>query len=305
MAAALISAEHGTPEWHAVRSSGIGGSDAAAVLGLSKWKTPYQVWLEKRGEAAPIEDNEPMLWGRVLEPAIRQQYAERTGRTVRILDGMLRDETHPFMLANLDGVTDDQRLVEIKTTRSAQEWGEPGTDEVPQAYLIQVQHYLSVTKLPVADVAVLIAGSDFRLYEVPADPELQGMIIEAEADFWKMVQDGIPPAPRSADDVRAIYRKAREGSIEADEGVLGRIASLKMLIDQRKAIEAQEDEAKLEIQKFMGHQDTLTYSGATLVTWKESKAPERFDAAAFKKAHPDLHRQFVKTGEPSRRFLLK
>lgn len=228
--------------WLSERRRGIGGSDAAAVLGMSKWKSPLQVWMEKRGELVDQPDSEPMLWGRALEPVIRQQYAERTGRVVRLPEGILWHPKHPFMLATVDGVTDDSRLLEIKTARTAESWGEPGTDEIPQAYLIQVQHYLSVTVLPVADVAVLIGGSDFRLYEVESDPELQELIIEGEAGFWKMVEAGTPPEPTTLADIKTRFgRISTAGSVEADESCIEAINRLKDIKTQLKALESEEE----------------------------------------------------------------
>jgi putative phage-type endonuclease len=217
-------------EFLADRRSGIGGSDAAAVLGLSKWKTPFAVYQEKVGEILETTENEAMLWGKALEPVIRQQYAERTGRAVLVPDGMLTHPKHSFMLANLDGFTDDKRIVEIKTARTADEWGEPGTDEVPQAYLIQVQHYMAVTGFPVADVAVLIGGQDFRLYEVPADAELQEMMIEGEAEFWKRVVDRNPPDATSFADVVARYGRTSNGMvIEASGSIVKAVSDITII----------------------------------------------------------------------------
>lgn len=292
--------------WLNERRTGIGGSDAAAVLGLSKWKTPLEVWQEKRGEVGPQLDNEPMLWGRALEPVIRQQYAERTGRIVRVPEQIIRHPDIEFMLANLDGFTDDRRVVEIKTARTNQDWGEPGTDEVPQAYLIQVQHYLAVTGFEVADIAVLIGGSDFRMYEVPADPELQEMIVDGEAEFWKLVRDGIPPEPVSYADVQARFgRASREGSVIATDEVLKAVDRLRLVKEQAKTLEAEEESLKATVMKALGENDTLTHKGKPLVTWKAAKPSMRFDTTAFKEVHPDLYASFIKAGDVSRRFLIK
>lgn len=178
------------------RLSGIGSSDAAPALGLSKWKPALQLYLEKVGEASPPEEETAaMRWGTLLEPAVRQEYAERTGRVVRMPAAMLRDERWPWMIGHPDGITEDGRLYEGKTARVSEGWGEPGSDQVPPAYCIQVQHLLVITKLEVADIAVLIGGQDFRMYEVPADPELQSLIIEGEAAFWRAVEAKKPPEP--------------------------------------------------------------------------------------------------------------
>jgi len=273
----------------AERRLGIGGSDVAPILGMSKWKSALDVYLDKRGEASEQPDNESMLWGRALEPVIRQQYAERTGRVVRVPEAAVVHSMHTFARANLDGVTDDGRLVEIKTARTAQDWGDPGTDEVPDAYALQVQHYLLVTGLAVADVAVLIGGSDFRLYEVHADTELQNMLIEREAAFWDCVQRGEPPAAITFADAQCRWgRSSRGGSIEADK------------------ISENMDACKATITRALADRgDTLMHAGAVLATWKLAKAPERFDSAGFKAMHPELFKQFTKAGEPSRRLLIK
>lgn len=294
-------------QWLRERMSGIGGSDAAAVLGLSKWRTPLSVYMEKRGELAPQPENEPMRWGTRLEPIVRQEYAERTGEVVRLPPTMLRHPRHAWMLANVDGVTDSQRLVEIKTARTAEGWGEPGTDEVPQAYVVQIQHYLAVTALPVADVAVLIGGSDFRLYEVPADAELQDLIIEQEAAFWRAVQEGTPPDPVTYADVVARYgRASREGVVPATDEVLEALARLRLLKTEREELDAEEEQTKAIVLAAFGECDTLVdRAGRALATWKATKPRQTFDAAALKAAHPEIHAQFLKAGEPSRRFLIK
>lgn len=294
-------------QWLQDRRQGIGGSDVAPILGLSKWRTPLDVYLDKRGEGAPDVDNESMVWGRALEPVIRQQYAERTGRVVRLPDAMLRHPRHDFMIANLDGVTDDKRVLEVKTARTGQDWGEPGTDEIPEAYALQVQHYLAVTGFVVCDVAVLIGGSDFRLYEVPADRELQGLIIDAEAAFWQRVIDGDEPEPITFAEAQQRYgRSDAKGVVGAGEMAAQAVRDLARIKAQIKQLEAAEEDAKAIVMRAFGDSgDTLVLGDRTLATWKLAKAPERFDAAAFKAAHPDLAAKFTGPGNPYRRLLLK
>lgn len=294
-------------DWLAARRSGIGGSDAAAVLGLSPWRTPLAVYLEKRGEGAESAETEPMRWGTRLEPLVRQEYADRAGEVVRVPDGLLRHPAHQWMLATIDGVTDSGRLVEIKTARSAEGWGEPGTDQVPQAYLIQVQHYLAVTALPVADVAVLIGGSDYRQYEVPADRELHEMLIEQEAAFWARVQSGEPPEPVNAADAARLWgRASREQRVVATDAVAEAVARLRALKLRRAEMDAEEESARLAVMQALGEADTLVgVDGSVLCTWRAAKPAQRLDGAALKAARPDIYTQFLRAGEPSRRMLIK
>lgn len=291
--------------WLDERRRGIGGSDVAGILGMSKWKTPLQVYLDKIGKAEDTPDNEAMLWGRVLEPVIRQQYADRTGRPVRVPEKMIYHRDHEFMLANLDGFTDDGRVVEIKTARFGDEWGDQGTDQVPVPYLLQVQHYMAVTGFEVADVAVLVGGSDFRLYEIHADIDLHKLLIEKEAEFWGMVQERKPPEPVTSADAQAMFKAKAGLFVEANMDTFEAIEQLAEIRAKMKDFEQQEEQAKAVVMRTMGHADTLTWNGRTLATWKESKPRQTFDSKSFQSAHPDLYSQFVKTGNPSRRFLLK
>ena len=289
-------------KWLEERRKGIGGSDAPVVCGLSKRKSPYELWLEKRGEAPEAEDTEPMFWGRTLEPVIRQRYANETGKVVEVPGKILVHPKHPWMIANVDGIIPGERVLEVKTARTAEGWGEEGTDEVPQAYLIQVQHYLAVTGLPVADVAVLIGGQDYRTYEVPADDEAQEMIIEREVVFWERVKHGPAPEPTTFKALQAKFGSAsREARVQADAECLEAYTALLEI----KALKAQEERLKTVIMKKLGAADTLVEGDRVLVTWKAGKPSRRFDAKAFQADHPDLYEQYRKEGAPSRRFLVK
>lgn len=289
-----------------LRRTGIGGSDIAAIVGASRYKTSYQVWAEKTGMIQGTPDNPAMLWGRKLEPVILQHYAETAGRTVNQCD-MLRHPVYPFMVANLDGFTDDKRIVEAKTARRADAWGEPGTDQVPQEYFLQVQWYMAVTGFEVADIAVLIGASDYRQYEVKADPELHELMIREAEAFWACVENGVPPDATGIEDAKLKYASAASGSFVIAS------ADVEKLVDQLRAATAQADEwsakvdhLKASIMLAMGNNEALTTpDGSILVTWKQRNGSERLDSKALKAAHPDIYAAFAKTGEPTRTFTLK
>ena len=173
-------------EWLALRQTGIGGSDVAPILGLSPWRSPYQVWEDKTGRGEDQPESPALYWGRLLEDPIRQAYADRTGLTVVKPDCMYSSAEHPFMHANLDGIASDGRIVEFKTSSRDDAWGEEGTDEIPEYYMTQVQHYLYVMGATRADVAVLFQGRDFRIYTVEADPDRQTKQIIKIYDSYRM-----------------------------------------------------------------------------------------------------------------------
>lgn len=295
-------------QWLEDRRTGVGGSDVAPILGLSQWSTPYSVWLDKQGQLPDIEENPAMKWGTILEGVIRQEYANQTGRVVVQPNEMLRHPVHHHMIANLDGaIVDERRIFEAKTARSANGWGDPGTDQIPMPYLFQVQHYMIVTGYEVADVAVLIAGSDFRLYEVHADRELQDMMIDAEAAFWQRVVAKEPPELTSIADAIAKYgRFSRKNDVVADDETITAIETLRSIKVARAALDEGEDAAKLTIYRALGDADTLIdREGKPLATWRAQDAPLRVDSSALKSKHPDIYREVVKQGDPTRRFLLK
>jgi len=308
----------GSPEWQALRRTGIGGSDAAAALGLSHWTTPFELWLDKRGQLPPRldEDNGPLLWGRLMEPLVRQVYAQRTGHEVDVPNTTFRSSEYPWMLANLDGIARrpglltpfTSRIYEGKTARSSEGWGEPGSADIPMVYTVQTQHYMRILRVDVTDVAVLIGGNDFRIYEVPADRELQELIVEAEAEFWQRVVNADPPPPEGIEDVKLRWGAlAAKGAVVADLDLHEAIRTLRDAVEHRKDLEAVEAECKATLMTALAdHGDTLVdVDGHPLVTWKLAAAPRRFDAEAFAAEHPGLYTDYMRAGKASRRFLLK
>jgi len=295
-------------QWLEERRKGIGGSDIAAILGLSPFKTAYQVYLEKRKEVEDWQGNNLTDWGKRMEPAIRQWYSDQTGRSVRLPDKIMYHEKYPFMLASLDGFTDDRRIVEIKTARSGKNWGEPRTNQIPDYYAVQCHHYMIVTGFEVTDVPVSIAGGSPELYEVPADREIAEMIIEACASFWQRVIDGNPPDPVTYADAVARFGKIRsEGAVMASDQTLQIVSDLKDIRSRLDELKAEEEEKKGKLIISLGESgDTLIdCSGNTLLTYKLTNGRKSFDTKTFEKEHPELYQKYLKTLEPSKRFLLK
>lgn len=190
--------------WLAERRGGIGSSDAAACIGYKPkegrvYGTPLSVYLDKLG-LLPPRDSQPMKWGRLLEGVVAAAYQEETGRDVLTpAQPLFRHPALAWMLASPDrlSVGDDTRILECKTANAweAGAWGVPHTDEVPEAYLIQVQHQLAVLDLVRADIAVLIGGQDFRVYTVERDDAFTAHLAALEHDFWRLVEARTPPEP--------------------------------------------------------------------------------------------------------------
>ena len=290
------------------RRKGIGGSDVAAILGLSPWKTPYRVYQEKRKEIDDWQGNPQTDWGIRMEPVLRQWYSDITGRAVRVPEGIIKSDQYPFMFASLDGFTDDRRVVEIKTARHGQDWGEPGTNEIPDYYALQCHHYMIVTGYEVTDVPVSISGSSPALYEVPADKEIADMIIETCAEFWKRVQEGNPPDPVTyADAVQRYGGINVEGTVTADDELLEIVERLRDIKAAMKDLEATEEALKGKVIMALGEQgDTLVgVDGKPLATYRLAKGRVVLDSKTLQAELPDVWAKYQKTLAPQRRFLVK
>lgn len=293
------------------RRTGIGGSDAGAILGLNPYRTAVDVYLEKRGELFPddLSDNEAVHFGNVLEDVIAQEYTRRTGNKVRRRNTMLRHVDHAFMLANLDRSVDGlRRVLECKTAGqyTVNAWGPSGTDQVPDSYLAQCMHYMIVTGYDQADLAVLIGGRDFRIYHIPFDRGLADMIIAHETEFWRHVNEGVPPPPQNVHDLETLYAIDNGDGLVASPETAMTVDALKTVREQIKHLEAQKEQFETDIKGAMkDYSALLGADGLPLVTWKKAKDSARFDARAFEKKHPDLHQQFLVTQSGSRRFLVK
>lgn len=291
--------------WLAQRRTGIGGSDVAAILGLSPWRTPYQVWEDKTGRSEEQPETPALYWGRLLEDPIRQAYADRTGLTVTKPDRMFTSEEYPFMLANLDGIASDGRIVEFKTTSRSDGWGEEGSDEIPDHYQTQVQHYMSVMGAERADVGVLIAGRDFRIYTVEADAELQQMLIEEEAKFWELVKTDTPPGVNCTTDAARRWRTATAKKVlAADAETLSVWEDLCAIRHQIDVLKEEEDALKTRIMRTMQDAVSLKADGKTLASWSLPSARKTVDTKRLKEEFPDVYDAVLKQGAPQRIFRL-
>jgi putative phage-type endonuclease len=191
-----------TEEQLELRRTGVGGSDAATVLGLNPYTTAYELYLDKIGEAPPEDEDflkEARYWGSVLEQPVCDRYAHETGFKVQKANQLIRSKEHPFMIANIDRkvVGEDRRIgFEAKTAARPDGWGESGSAEIPPYIMLQCQHYLAVTGYDVWDLAVLIGNRDYRSYRINPIQNIIDQLIDAETEFWDRVQAKVAPEPQ-------------------------------------------------------------------------------------------------------------
>ena len=297
-------------DWLQARNRGIGSSEAAAAIGLSRYTSPLALWQQKtaRIPAPDLSDNEAVFWGSTLEPIVAQVYQERTGRKVRRVNAILQHPQHCFMLANLDRAVGSDGILEIKTAgqRSASQWEET----VPEAYQCQVLHQLAVTGKAWADVAVLIAGQEFRIYRIEPDPDRITDLIEREAQFWQHVQNDTPPAvDGSASCARALvamYPQDNGHSVDFSEhtALNASFDTLLELKRQRQCLQQQEDLQQQILQEAMGQASVGIFCNGR-ISWKRARESRCVDHKRLALEHPQLLAQYASTSPGVRRFLLQ
>jgi putative phage-type endonuclease len=291
-------------EWLEQRKEGIGGSDAAAVLGISPWTSTYALWAEKSGLS---QDEKPqtdaMKMGNMLEPVVADLFAENEGRRIVELPVILSHPEYPHMLANVDRFVTDEHgkviaLLECKTSgaRSANKW----LEGVPSNYLAQVQHYLSVTGLPRAYVAVLVGGVDYHCFTVERDEMMIDLLQIQEAMFWTSLEKQIAP---EVDGSEATIKVLRHQWQSKAETIIELPETAAVLLEQRaqakqKASEVEEEIAECEAQLMACLQDNEvgTLGGEVVVTWKTSNRTS-LDTKRLRAEKPELAREFERTSE--------
>jgi putative phage-type endonuclease len=274
------------------RKTGIGGSDAAVILGLSPYKSPLELAEEKLGLTPPFAGNRFTEAGNRLEDVIAQWYADERGCKVARANQTFRLKEHDFIMAHIDRrVLNERKLLECKSADkwTLHNWGEPGTDEVPDAYFIQVQHYLLFPNWDTADLAALIGGNDLRIYPIIPDAELQDMILEAEIAFWNILERGDLPDPIRESDANRRWKQDNGERIYADYQVMEWHEELKKSLASRKELDAKIDDLKTKIKSFMQEYTILCDpDGKKLHTWKVQKT-SGFDEQGLKDCCPEVY----------------
>lgn len=285
--------------WLDQRRKGVGGSDVAAIMGLSPYRGAYEVWAEKSGliEAPDISDKPAVVWGNILEPVVGEHYAENhPDREVRRLNAVCQSIKRPWAQASLDYEVKDPELgwgvLEIKTAGQSSEdkWDEG----VPLFYQTQVAHYLSVTGRTFADVAVLIGGQDYREYRLMRDEDDVQAVERAVDEFWQLVQTGEePPIDGSPGEAEALFKRHQSDDGEVWEcGDMPReVADYIYYKETADAAKERLEKAGNALKQLIGDRKGVMCPDY-VVTWPRGTR-KTFDSKRFKEDHPDLYEQYM------------
>lgn len=307
-------------EWLKERGKGIGGSDASSVVGLNPYKSSVSVYLEKLSyiknninntddktinsilnkNTQHIEDtiytNYKMELGNKLKDFVAREFALKTNKKVRNINGILKNDKYPFAIANIDrAIVGEKAFLECKVSGSyfKGEW----KNGVPINYKVQCYHYMAVTGATHCYVAALIGNEDLVIHKIDRDEEIIEDIMKLEKMFWEkcVLGDNIP-IPDGSDDyskvLKNLYKESKEEEIILfeKENYLNRyddvVGLIKELDSEKKAIEQY-------IQSQMKEYE-IAYIGDRKISWKK-QSKNIVDSKRLKKEHPDLAKKYMKT----------
>lgn len=276
-------------DWLRHRSQTIGGSDAAAILGLNNWSSPYSVWAEKTGILPIKEDNEAMRQGRDLEQYVAERFCEKTGKKVRRINAIISNDMYPFAHANIDrDIIGEDAGLECKTT-SVMNLRQFRNGEYPANYYVQCVHYMAVTGAQKWYLAVLVLGRDFMVYEIQRDESEITALMQAEIEFWKLVKNNTPPpadgSRATSEAVSAVFPAAHEDTVDLF-GVDTIVQSYLDAKERRNLIDTEIDEYENKIKINLGEAE-YGITNIAKISWK-NQTRTSFDKELFSLHYPDI-----------------
>ena len=260
-------------EWLEARRAGIGASDIAAIMGISPWSTPFQVWASKVAEIPEDEGSEQMKWGRILENVILDEWEKENEDVVHSRGRLIRSSDVPVMMATLDGITHTpKRKPAVAEAKNRAEWS---WDSVPEHYYSQVQWQLAVTGYEIGYLIVLFAGRHLETFEIEADKDYQTAQILAAGEFWKLVEANEPPPTDGADNplMASLWPYHTEQAVEIDAEVAVELYEAR---SADKEASGRRDAAEASIKATLGEADTAVVGQQVVATWRNNGKGRRF-----------------------------
>ena len=304
-------------DWLSLRQSGIGGSDIAAIIGVSPYATAYDIYQSK---TQPVNEdtNEFAYWGTVLEDTVAREFSKRSGLKIQNVNFLMRHPEHRWAIANIDraiinrdvsgnvrfkdGKLTTDQIVEIKTASEyvGKNWGLEESDEVPDQYQCQAQWYMGVTDTQVCHMAVLIGGNKYRQYKIERHQDFIDYLFEAAESFWtNNVLAGVEPDATTLQNAKDKYPRHNPDTtldVEPDSEAAKVFEHYESLKAQEKEVKAALELAQTDLICQIQDNEALAIDGEVVATYKV-QVSNRFDSSRLKKDMPELAEKYVKQSE--------
>ena len=304
-------------DWLALRQSGIGGSDIAAIIGVSPYATAYDVYQSKT-QPVNEETSEFACWGTVLEDTVAREFSKRSGLKIQNVNFLMRHPEHRWAIANIDraiinpaikgnvrfkdGKLTTDQIVEIKTASEyvGKNWGLEESDEVPDQYQCQAQWYMGVTDTQVCHMAVLIGGNKYRQYKIERHQDFIDYLFEAAESFWiNNVLAGVEPDATTLQNAKDKYPRHNPDTtldVEPDSEAAKVFEHYEALKAQEKEVKAALELAQTDLICQIQDNEALAIDGEVVATYKVQTS-NRFNSSQFKKDMPELAEKYNKQSE--------
>ena len=279
------------------RKKYIGASEAAAVLGLSRYDTPLGIWAVKTGQLAPSEEETLPMWvGTESEAMVAKRFMLETGKKVRRVNDTLYHKKYPFLACHLDRkVEGEGAILECKTANAFKyrEW----EDDIPTEYIVQVYHELACSGYKKAYIACLIGNAKFVVKEIFRDEKVINDMIKKEVSFWNdFVIPKILPGQIMAADDDVLYKlfpiTSDEEVVELTDQANMICESIDSLQADAKVIKRQIEEQKNELKVMLG-EHAVGSTGRYKVSWR-NQSQERLDTKRFREEEPEIASKYQK-----------
>ena len=296
-------------EWLKLRKNYIGGSDAASIIGLNDYQSPYALWCEKCGITPEFEGNLRTRIGTEMEPIIARLFEEETGKKVRNCNFSLVNDKYPWALCDVDRmVVGEDAILEIKSTSSLNLKHYKNGD-YPARFYVQCQHYLAVTEREKAYLSVLIGNSDFKVFEIFRDDNEIKALMDAESVFYGYMANHTPPpidgSESAKNTLNTLFSKNADEEPEPidlsdKKQMLDTLMELEQAIDQ---LEEQRGAIRNQLILTLGEAWHGNCEGYSISYKPQSK--RTFDWKKMQKAHPNFDLEPYFKASNSRPLLIK
>lgn len=282
-------------QWEDLRQNYIGGSDAAAVIGISRFRSPLSVYLEKKSLVKKEPQNERMLWGVRIEPLLRERFQELTGYEVKELKYVLQSVENSFAIANLDGIVNlgpaegnQWACLELKCvnefTGNSDDFRGGAAGYISPEYYAQIQHYLYVTGLKVAFLGMLIGGNRFVYNRIARDDETISNMIRLQKHWYEryFLTNTLPPAgPGDGELLGKYYNHPERKEVQLPESAAALVDDYLSAMQEIKKWEDRKKLAQVKLEEMIGNNGDTAVVGQCRIRWNPVET-KRFSASRAK-----------------------